>query len=289
MLKQIYILVFFISIAAFAKAKEPLSASSSQTVESRLRANGFPKPYINELLKFYDGSKRDQILRLNVLGFLLSPDYSGHVSPDAVKKCREFIKKNSKAFEKAEAQLGVKKEVIAALLWVESRFGENHGVYHVASVYLSLIQSEFPDAQSMLKVEIEKKHPHPTKKMLNLLKTRSESKSRWAVGELWALYRMNKKNPKTVTDLKGSYSGAFGYSQFLPSSYLVWAKSFDDKKMADLYAPEDAIMSVANYLRKNGFKLGKPKSYSKALFRYNHSDDYGNAILKLADQIAAAS
>ncbi|MEY4616612.1 MAG: hypothetical protein RJB66_1572 [Pseudomonadota bacterium] len=275
----------FFSLVTGAKSSVPLTITGK--IEKRLKSKGFPKAYIEQLIKSYDSSKGEQVVKLNILGFLLSPDYSGHVTTDSIKRCREFLKKHDKAFEKAEVQLGVKKEIIAALLWVESRFGENHGRYHVASVYMSLLLAESEEYQQMLLTELKTKHPKPTVKMKALVKTRAATKGQWAVGELWALYKMNKKKPSTVAELKGSYSGAFGYAQFLPSSYLVWAKSFDEKKVADLYEPEDAIISVANYLRKNGFKLGKSKSYKKALFKYNHSDDYGSAILELAEKIAA--
>lgn len=254
-------------------------------LEKRLRNNGFPDKFIKQLLRNYDDSKRDQVVKLNVMGFLLSPDYSGHISNDGVKQCREFIKKHSKTFAKAEKLFGVKKEVIAALLWVETRLGENRGSYHVASVYLSLLQGEQPEMTKMLLADLEKKKPNPPKAMIAKTKSRAKIKGRWAIGELWALYKMNKKNPKTVAELKGSYSGAFGYSQFLPSSYVRWAKAANSKKSADLYNPDDAIMSVAHYLSRNGYKRAKPKTYKKALFHYNRSDDYVETILKLADNL----
>lgn len=254
-------------------------------LKQRLRKNGFPKPFIQALLKNYEDTKRDQVVKLNVMGFLMSPDYSGHISPDSVQRCRIFLTENKKVFVQAEKKFGVKKEIIASLLWVESRLGENHGSFHVASVYLSLLQAEHPQLTQVLLEDLVVRAPSPTKAMIKKTKERAKIKGRWAVGELWSLYKMNKKDPTIVSQLKGSYSGAFGYSQFLPSSYVSWAKSFNPKKPADLYSPQDAIMSVANYLHKNGYKKNKPKSYKKALFHYNRSDDYGEIILKLSEKL----
>jgi membrane-bound lytic murein transglycosylase B len=254
-------------------------------LEKRLKANGFPQSFIQLLLKNYDASKRDQVVKLNVMGFLLSPDYSTHTSPDGIQKCREFINAHSGAFQKAEKSFGVKKEIIASLLWVESRLGDNHGNFHVASVYLSLLLGEHPELIQVLLEDLKKRVPNPNKALIAKTKNRARIKSRWAIGELWALYKMNKANSTVVRDLKGSYSGAFGYSQFLPSSFVTWAKSYSGKRPPDLYNPDDAIVSVGNYLNKNGYKRGKEQSYRKALFMYNKSKDYGDTIIKLAMQV----
>lgn len=254
-------------------------------LKQRLKKNGFPKSFIQALLKNYEESKREQVIKLNVMGFLMSPDYSGHISPDSVQRCRIFLTENKKVFTQAEKKFGVKKEIIASLLWVESRLGENHGSFHVASVFLSLLQSEHPELIQVLLEDLAVRAPSPTKSMIKKTKERAKIKGRWAIGELWSLYKMNKKDPTVITQLKGSYSGAFGYSQFLPTSYVSWAKSFNPKNPADLYLPQDAILSVANYLYKNGYKKNKPKSYKKALFHYNRSDDYGEIILKLSEKL----
>lgn len=270
------------SVSNPASKKSP---SPTVYLTERLKKNGFSKPFIRALLKSYDDSKRDQVVKLNVMGFLMSPDYSGHISPDSVQRCRTFLNENQKVFAAAEKKFGVKKEIIVSLLWVESRLGENHGSFHVASVFLSLMQAEHPQLIQMLLEDLAVRAPSPTKAMIKKTKERAKIKGRWAVGELWSIYKMNKKDPTIVPLLKGSYSGAFGYSQFLPTSYVTWAKSFNPKKPADLYNPQDAIMSVANYLHKNGYKKNKPKSYKKALFHYNRSDDYGEIILKLSEKL----
>ena len=291
------VILFFVLLIAYSpsnfaavKKRSPASAakkvdSPRSLLEKRLRNNKFPPAFIKALLKHYDDSKRDQIIKLNVMGFLLSPDYSGHISDEGLKRCRQFLKAHEKEFLKAEKKFGVKKEVIAALLWVETRLGDNTGAFHVASVYLSLLQGEHLAMVQMLLEDLRKRRPNPHRSLIEKAKTRAQIKGRWAVGELWALYKMNKNRPNTVSDLKGSYSGAFGYSQFLPSSYVQWAKAAEPKQAPDLYRPQDAIMSVANYLHQNGYKKGKPSSYKKALFHYNRSDDYVQIILQLAEQI----
>jgi membrane-bound lytic murein transglycosylase B len=225
------------------------------------------------------------VVKLNVMGFLLSADYSGHISPEAMRRCRDFLEKNKALLQSAEKRFGVKKELITALLWVETRLGDNVGRFHVASVFLSLLQAEHPELKNMLLADLHAKVGKPTPPQIKKVKERSKIKGRWAVGELWALYKMNKKNAKTLGELKGSHSGAFGLSQFLPSSYNQWAVSFKHGRTADLYRTEDAILSVAHYLKKNGYRRGRLASYKKALFHYNRSEDYVATILALASQL----
>lgn len=265
--------------------KSTVQNSSLKALERRLRGNKFPEPFIKNLLRYYDGAKRDQVVRLNVMGFLLTADYSGHLSALGIERCREYLIKYKDVFALAEKKYGVKKETIVALLWVESRLGENAGGFHVASVYLSLLQSEHPEVEKMLLEDLKVRRPNPDKALIAKTKERAKIKGRWAIGELWALYEMTKKQPDLVRDLKGSYSGAFGIPQFLPSSYRQWAQSSHSQNRADLYEPKDAILSVAHYLHANGYRKGKPKTYKEALFNYNRSHDYVDIILKIASKL----
>lgn len=255
---------------------------NNDSLRQRLLQHQFPISFINKLLVHYDDSKREQVIKLNVMGFLASPNYSGHYSEEGLNRCRAFLIKYSSAFKVAEKKYHVKKEIIAALLWVESRLGENHGDYHVASVFLNLLQSDQPTMVQSLLNELSKKEPEGKQEFIQKTKDRAKSKAHWAIDELWSLLKMEKQKPGTIESLNGSFSGAFGYSQFLPSSYIAWARSFNKKARPNLYKPEDAIVSVAHYLQKNGFKKNKPSSYLKSLYRYNKSHDYGDVILKIS-------
>lgn len=294
-LKQQFILYWVVLIAVssiyeqslFASPKSSTSPNPLQYLKQRLKSNRFPSTFIRDLLKNYDDSKRDQVVKLNIMGFLLSPDYSGHISEDAIKRSKSFMIDHQSALNQAEQKYGVKKEIITALLWVESRLGENHGSFHVASVFLSLLQSDHPQLQPILLADLEKRSPTPSPLLIKKTKDRAKIKGRWAIGELWSLYKIYKKNPSVLENLKGSYSGAFGLSQFLPSSYLSWAKSYQSKAQPDLYNADDATLSVAFYLYKNGYKKNKPKTYLTALYHYNRSHDYGETIIQLAQKLSS--
>lgn len=253
-------------------------------LKNKLHKNKFPKKYIETLLKYYESEERDKIIKLNTLGFLISPDYSSHYSASALEQCRLFLNTYSKVFKIAEKKYQVKKEIIVALLWVETRLGINRGRHHISSVYLNLLLSDHPEVKKKLIEELFKKIEKPNKTHLKKLNERIQTKMKWANQELWSLYQIHKKQGTFISHSKGSYSGAFGYPQFLPSSYITWGKSLNGS-YPNFDKPEDSILSVAYYLKKNGFRLNNVKSYKKSLYRYNRSNDYGDIILKLAESM----
>ena len=91
-----------------------------------------------------------------------------------------------------------------------------------------------------------------------------------------------------IFDLKGSWAGAFGICQFLPSSYLNWAVDGNDDGNINLYEMDDAIFSVANYLINHGWSE-QPEDQKKAVFTYNNSSDYVDAVIQLAAKLKIES
>ncbi|NJL24768.1 MAG: hypothetical protein HC902_06100 [Calothrix sp. SM1_5_4] len=253
-------------------------------MNKRLVKEGFKPSFIKALKAKYEDRHFLQVLELNVLLFLRKSDYHGiQVTGEAKERVRGFLKANKAALKKAEKNYRVSPPVIASLLWIESRHGQNTGQFHVPSVYLHLLQAPRPEVVAHLQRNAKQFTDHVTKKNRKDIDKRTKTKSDWALAELRALQTMFLRDKKALHELRGSFSGAFGMPQFLPSSYVSYAKAFNSKRPADLTRPDDAIQSVANYLHKSGWKPGKKKTYSAALFRYNKSTDYGNAILKLAD------
>ena len=79
-------------------------------------------------------------------------------------------------------------------------------------------------------------------------------RAKFFLRELESLFLLAKEENLSVTDLKGSYAGAMGFGQFIPSSYLAYAIDFDNDGRRDLINnPVDAIGSVANYLMRHGW------------------------------------
>ncbi len=254
-------------------------------VESRLKKAGLSRSYIRALKKNYEQKHFASVLKLNLLLFLVTSNYHGvQVTEEGVKNVQTFLAKNEKVFAQAERDYGVPRRVIASLLWIETRHGENQGSFHVASAYLHLLQAERKPVLNYLQSKATDFNDKVTAKQRKEIKKRTKTKAEWALKELKALEQLYKKNSKLAISLRGSFSGAFGMPQFLPSSYQHWARASKKGGVADLYKPSDAICSVGNYLKQHGWKWKKQKTHIKALMKYNNSRDYAEAILKLAER-----
>ncbi len=151
------------------------------------------------------------------------------INSEVIAGGKRFLKKHRSIFEEVEKTYGVDQSVIAAILGIETKFGKrSSGGYRVFDA-LSTIFSEIP---------------------------RRESFARRELIEFLLLCREEDLDPKTV---EGSYAGAMGMPQFIPSSYRMYAVDFDGDGRRDLWeSPKDIIGSVAHYLRRHGWNEGGP-------------------------------
>ena len=137
-----------------------------------------------------------------------------------------FWQGQADALHRAEQEYGVPPEVIAAIVGVETSYGANLGRYRVLDA-LTTLGFAYPPRADFFRGELEQ----------FLLLTRDEG-----------------IDPARVT---GSYAGAVGKPQFIPSSYRTFAVDFDGDGRRDLWHSDaDVIGSVANYLRRHGWRTG---------------------------------
>jgi membrane-bound lytic murein transglycosylase B len=216
-------------------------------------------------------------------------DYSGNISTLAIRKCREFLKQNRGALEQAEKKYKVPGEVITALLWVETKHGKIMGNLSITNVYLNLAMADHPKlverSLELLKEQVWENDPSMAEYIAKV-KERSKLKSEWAVDQLMALNDIQAKRHWDVFSIQGSFAGAFGLPQFIPTSYLESAAGPVRKGKRDLFNSAVAIHSVGNFLKKKGWGKGRKKR-ELALYEYNRSKEYGATILELADLIKA--
>jgi membrane-bound lytic murein transglycosylase B len=143
-----------------------------------------------------------------------------------ISQGKQFLKDNAVLLEKAEKEFGVPKEIISAIIGVETFYGKRQGNYRVLDS-LSTLAFDYPK-RSLFWRELK---------------------------EFFVLSQEQGVNPG---DLKGSYAGAMGYGQFIPSSYRAYAIDYDGDDKKDLWANKaDAIGSVANYFKRHGWKEGQ--------------------------------
>ncbi|QRO34714.1 lytic murein transglycosylase B [Chromobacterium violaceum] len=137
-----------------------------------------------------------------------------------------FWQANADALSRAERQYGVAPEVIVAILGVETHYGRNTGSFRLVDS-LSTIGFDYPRRAAYFR------------------------------GELTQFLLLAKEEGKDPLTLKGSYAGAMGLPQFMPSSYRKWAVDFDGSGHRDIWNnPHDAIGSVAHYFQLHGWRHG---------------------------------
>ena len=136
----------------------------------------------------------------------------------------EFWQQNQATLERAEKEYGVAPEVIVAIIGVETRYGRVTGRHRVVDALMTLA-FDYPPRASFFRKELT---------------------------QFLLLAREEGKNP---TSLTGSYAGAMGFGQFIPSSYRNYAVDFDRDGVRDIWQNRtDAIGSVANYFSRHGWR-----------------------------------
>jgi len=140
---------------------------------------------------------------------------------------KAFLQKYATTFDRAEREFGVSRYVVAAIIGVETRYGTYTGKYRVL------------DALATLGFDYE-------------------PRAKFFRGQLEELFLLAKEQNFAIDELLGSYAGAMGYGQFIPSSYRHYAIDFDGDHIVDiLNNPIDAIGSVANYLARHNWQRGE--------------------------------
>lgn len=151
-----------------------------------------------------------------------------------------FKQQYANALARAEKQYGVPQSIILGILGVETSFGQNKGSFRTI------------DALSTLAFGYPKRADYFT-------------------DELAALLVLAREQGVRADSIKGSYAGAIGYPQFMPSNIRLLGVDFNQDGHVDLInSPEDAIGSVAHYLSSKGWQRGQPIGYRAS---YKGNDD----------------
>ncbi|MBQ8708559.1 MAG: lytic murein transglycosylase B [Succinivibrionaceae bacterium] len=142
-----------------------------------------------------------------------------------------FLRENIGELERAERAYGVEKEIIVAILGVETTYGQNMGSWKIV------------DALYTLGFHYPKRAKYFSKEFANYVK-------------------LARQQGWDIEEHKGSYAGAMGMAQFMPSSYLSYAVDFNNDGSRDLFhTPSDAIGSIANYFKNSKWTFGRPVAY----------------------------
>ena len=156
------------------------------------------------------------------------------IQPKRIDDGRAFLATHRAALQRAEDQSGVSKDIIVAILGIETSYGGNKGSFPVVDALYTLAFA----------------YPRTGDPAKHARENQREAFFRDELAQLFALAREQKLD---IASLKGSYAGAMGWGQFMPSSYRDYGVDGDGDGRIDLFNDlDDVFASVANYFQKKG-------------------------------------
>ena len=268
---------------------------SKKIMQELVEVHGFEKSYVEDVFKNATKQQKiiDSISKPAEFTWTWERYKKLFIEDKRIRNGKKFIKQNIDTLNRAEEEFGVPKEIIVSILGVETRYGKIMGGYRVIDS-LTTLGFDYPRRSVFFKDELIK------------------------------FFLLTRENNLDIYSIKGSYAGAMGYGQFISSSYRAYAVDFDGDDNVDLFnSVDDAIGSIANYLKVHGWKkngkivtksipnnvreiykphdsLSKfiPLSFNEggeenyfigddnfvAITKYNRSDFYAMAIYYLAEE-----
>ena len=219
--------LFVAERAAADYSRHPQAAAF---ISEMVQKHGFQREQIESLLA---GAAKQQ----SILDAIARPkeqavpwrDYRKiFLTQDRIQQGVQFWQQHEKTLARVRTELDVDPAVVVAIIGVETRFGRNTGSYRVLDA-LTTLAFDYPPRSPFFRDQLVQ--------FLLLCRERGLS----------------------VAEQKGSYAGAMGYGQFMPSSYRSYAIDFDGDSHVDILTdPTDSIGSVANYLKEHGWIGGAP-------------------------------
>ena len=160
------------------------------------------------------------------------------IEPRRIEAGVRFWQANQDALNRAEQQFGVPPSIVVGIVGVESFYGRDTGNYRIADA-LSTLTFDFPAA-------------HP----------KAQTRAAYFRSELEAFLALTSRTHTDPLALRGSYAGAMGWPQFMPSSWTQYAIDFDGDGRVDLFNSQaDMIGSVAHYFQAFHWKPGAPTHF----------------------------
>lgn len=201
-------------------------------INKMVAEHGFDRQQLHEILS--QTKKLDYVLRLmdkQAPTTAPAPGPNGawlryrekFITPDNVQNGVNFWNQHQSTLERAHREYGVPPEIIVGIIGVETRWGKVMGKTRIIDA-LATLSFSYP------------------------------RRAAYFSGELETFLLMSRQEQVDPLSLKGSFAGAMGYGQFMPSSFKQYAVDFNGDGHVNLWDPEDAIGSVANYFKAHGWQ-----------------------------------
>jgi membrane-bound lytic murein transglycosylase B len=248
-MKYLFILLFFSSSILGDYSKHP---EAQDVIEILVSEHGFNKNYVTKILQ--TAKKQERILESMSSPAEFTWTWDRYkklfLEEKRITNGKKFIKDHSALFDRVENEFGVPREIITSILGVETRYGKIQGSYRVLDS-LATLGFDFP------------------------------RRSKFFKSELVQFFILSRENNLDINSVQGSYAGAMGYGQFISSSYRAYAVDYDNDGYADLFnSVPDAVASIANYLKKHGWKRDGVIVQKVVLNKVNKTYNYQSNLRK---------
>jgi len=209
-------------------------------IDRMVNEHGFDRNYLNQIFSqaqnfYYIPQNRSSSSRV-VQGGAWDRYKSYFIYEKNIQRGIKFWNEHREALARAEAEYGVPAEYIVGIIGIETAYGTNFGKHRVIDVLTTKAMS-------------------------------GGRRSAFYTDELEKFLLISRDIGLDPTEVMGSTSGALGYGQFMPSSYIRFAVDFNHDGHKDLWDPEDAIGSIANYFSQNGWNASIPQVAVRAKYK----------------------
>jgi membrane-bound lytic murein transglycosylase B len=209
-------------------------------------------------------------------------DYGQFTNKWSIRKARQYLQDYDADLSRIEKDYGVDKKVITAILLVETGLGASVGTRSALNTLSTMAALTDPMVRNRLWDLI----PNSKKISRKKFEKRAVARSNWAYEELKALLKYSAREGVDPVLIPGSFAGAVGLAQFMPTNILAYGKDGNDDGMVDMLNHADSMASIANFLKSHGWRPGQSrKKAAKIIYHYNHSNYYVNTILKISSRL----
>ncbi len=254
--------IFFLAFSILTFAQPLSNDLAYQTVSGHLQGSNIPEAYIREAFT-HDDLKIHKSIPERFAKPYEKKTWEQYrkifIKESRIASGAAFYQENSDLINLVAGEYKVDPFIVVTIAGIESNYGSHHSQFSVFNSLYTQI------------------HEMPRR-------------AKWASKELAEFIKYCFNDQLDPQEIGGSYAGAFGYGQFIPSSFNNYSVDFNEDGVRQPYDWPDVLGSIANYLRRNGYtpnckNYKKDGEIWKSVYAYNHSDNYVMAVLELTEEI----
>lgn len=268
----------------------PVLAADWTPLVERLVADGHERAYVESVFSrrslAYDPGymtrKINALIRIKTAPPRKPDDdapefYESYLSPFHLAGAYAYMREHRDLFEDIRQRYGVPPDIMTALLLVETKLGQTLGDHRALEVLASMALTR----QLGMMDEVDERGLQED--LRPWAESRTKGKADWAYRELSALLKYSRKAGHDPLTIPASVYGAIGICQFMPTNAVAYGADGNEDGVVDLFVREDALSSMANFLKVHGWEPGlDEQGQSKVIYRYNHSRLYTRTIIEVA-------